>query len=97
VPKQPNLYYQADIARKDLVILREKKQQNDSRNIVAIIVLLPLLLFSPPLIPEPNESKIPAKYLDHKPKALDLFDLTEPKLNTPRKQFILRFLGYIIY
>jgi hypothetical protein len=89
VPKQPDPYYQVDITRRDLAILREKKRQNDSRNIIVIIVLLPLLLFlqplSPPLTHEPLESEIPAKYLDHKPKTLDLSNLTEPKPNTSRK------------
>jgi hypothetical protein len=42
VPKQPDPYYQVDIARRDLVILREEKRRSDSRNIIAIIVL-PLL------------------------------------------------------
>jgi hypothetical protein len=81
VPKRLDPYYQADITRKDLAILREKKQQSDSRNTIAIIVL-PL---SSLLTPEPLESEIPTKYLDHKPKVLDLSDLIEPKLNTPRK------------
>jgi hypothetical protein len=45
VPKRLDPYYQADIARKDLAILREEKRRNNSRNIIAIIVL-PL---SPPL------------------------------------------------
>jgi hypothetical protein len=39
----------------------------------------PLLLL---FIPKPLESEIPAKYLDHKPKALDPPDLIEPELNT---------------
>jgi hypothetical protein len=89
VSKQLDPYYQVDITRKDLVILREKKQQNDSRNIIVIIVLLFLPLSSqsplPLFIPEPLESEIPAKYLDYKPKTLDLPNPIEPKLNTPRK------------
>jgi hypothetical protein len=85
VPKRLDPYYQVDITRKDLVILQEEKQQNDSRNIIVIIVLLLSLLFSLLLTPEPLESEIPAKYLDHKPKALDLPDLIEPKPNTSRK------------
>jgi hypothetical protein len=96
VPKRPDPYYQTDITRRDLVILREKKQQNDSRNIIVTIVLPlsppPSQPFSqppsPPLTPEPLEPlepEIPAKYLDHEPKALDLLDITEPELNTPRK------------
>jgi hypothetical protein len=90
MPKRLDFYYQVDIARKDLVILQGKKQRNDSRNIIVIIVLplLPLFLqsfsqlFSLLLTPEPLEPEIPAKYLDHKPKALDLPDIIEPKLNT---------------
>jgi hypothetical protein len=86
-------------------MLREEKQRNDSRNIVAIIVLLPSPLFSLSpsqlllflFIPEPLESEIPAKYLNYKPKALDLPDLTEPKPNTLHKQFTPQFLGRIIY
>jgi hypothetical protein len=31
---------------------------------------------------KPLESEIPVKHLDHKPKALDLPDLTEPKPNS---------------
>jgi hypothetical protein len=42
--------------------------------------------FLPPLLqifsPEPLESKIPAKHLDYKQKALDLSNLTEPEPNT---------------
>jgi hypothetical protein len=69
--------------------LREKKQRNDSRNTI-VTIILPLLfllsqLLSPLLIPEPLELEIPAKHLDYKPKAPDPPDLTEPKLNTPRK------------
>jgi hypothetical protein len=93
IPKRLDPYYQANITRRDLVILREEKQRNDSRNIIAIIVLSP----SPPLTPEPLEPEIPAKYLDHEPKALDLLNLTEPELNTPRKQFSPRLLGHTIY
>jgi hypothetical protein len=97
MPKRLDPYYQANITRRDLVILQEEKQQNDSRNIIVIIILPLLLLFSQLflflfsqllsllLIPEPLESEIPAKYLDHKPKTLDLPDLTEPKLNTSYK------------
>jgi hypothetical protein len=89
MPKQPDPYCQANIARKDLVILREKKQQNNNRNIIVIIILLFLFLFSqlfsPLFIPKPLESEIPAKYLDYKPKTLDLLDLIEPELNTLRK------------
>jgi hypothetical protein len=48
-------------------------------------------------MPEPLESEIPAKYLDHEPKALDLSNPMEPEPNTPRKQFTLRFLGRIIH
>jgi hypothetical protein len=81
VPKQLDFYYQANITRRDLVILQEKKQWNDSQNTIVIIALPFLFLF----IPEPLESEIPAKYLDHKPKVLDPPDLTEPKPNTPRK------------
>jgi hypothetical protein len=91
VPKRLDPYYQANITRKNLVILWEEKQQNDSRNIITIIILLLLFLFSPLFVPEPLELEIPAKYLDNKPKTLDLPDLMEPKLNTPR------FLGRIIY
>jgi hypothetical protein len=97
VPKQPDPYYQVDITRRDLVILQEEKQRNNSRNIITIIVLPLLFLFSqlfsllpsqpllPLFIPEPLESEIPAKYLDYKPKALDPPDITEPKLNTSYK------------
>jgi hypothetical protein len=85
VPKRLDLYCQTNIARRDLVILHEKKQRNYGRNIIAIIVLLLSLLFSqlpsPLFIPEPLESEIPAKYLDHEPKALDP-PATEPKPNT---------------
>jgi hypothetical protein len=81
VPKQLDPYCQANITRKDLVILQEEKQRNDSRNIVVIIVLPP----SPLLTPELLESEIPAKYLDYEPKALDPPDPTKPKPNTPRK------------
>jgi hypothetical protein len=98
IPKRLDPYYQADITRKNLVILRGK---NNGRNIIAIITLPPSFLFSQPFsplfTPEPLESEIPAKYLDPKPKALDLPNPTELKLNTPRKQFTPRFLGYIIY
>jgi hypothetical protein len=59
VPKRPDPYYQANIARRDLVILREEKRQSDSRNIIATIFLLPSPPFSLPLTPEPLESKIP--------------------------------------
>jgi hypothetical protein len=73
----------------DLVILQEKKQRNDSRNIIAIITLLLLFLFSQLFsflfIFKPLESKIPAKYLDYKPKFLDPPNFIEPKLNTLRK------------
>jgi hypothetical protein len=62
------------MARKDLVILREEKQRNNNRNTVVTI--------APPPSPSPLESEIPAKYLDHEPKALDLLDLTEPEPNT---------------
>jgi hypothetical protein len=48
-------------------------------------------------MPKPLESEIPVKYLDYKPKVLDLLDLTEPAPNTLRKQFTPRFLGHIIY
>jgi hypothetical protein len=89
VPKRPDPYCQADITRRDLVILREEKQQNDGRNIIATIVLppspLPSQPPSPPLTPEPLEPEIPAKYLDYKPKALDPSNITEPKPNTPCK------------
>jgi hypothetical protein len=89
VLKQPDPYCQADITKKNLVILQEKKRQNNSRNIIVIIVLLLLFLFSqlfsPLFIPKPLESEIPAKYLDYKPKTLDLLDLIEPELNTLRK------------
>jgi hypothetical protein len=85
VPKRPDLYCQADIARKDLVILQEKKQQSNSRNTITTIILPLLPPPSPLLIPEPLESEIPAKYLDYKSKALDLFDLIEPELNISRK------------
>jgi hypothetical protein len=97
VPKRPDPYYQTDIARRDLVILREEKRRSDSRNTIVIIVLPPSpLLTQPPspqpsqppsplLTPEPLESEIPAKYLDYKPKTLDLSNLTEPKPNTSRK------------
>jgi hypothetical protein len=99
VPKRLDFYYQANIARKDLAILQGKKQQNNNRNIIVIIVLLFLFLLlqllSPLFIPELLESEIPAKYLDH--ETLDPFDLIEPKLNTPRKQFTPRFIGYTIY
>jgi hypothetical protein len=75
VAKRLDSYYQVDITRKDLVILREEKRRNNSRNIVFIIAQLPS--------PEPLESKIPAKHLDHEPKALDdLSNLTELKPNT---------------
>jgi hypothetical protein len=102
VPKRLDPYYQADITRKDLVILQEKKQRrSNSRNTIVIIVLLFLPLFSQPLLPlltpEPLESEIPAKYLDHKPKTLDLPNLTEPKPNAPRKQFTPRLLGRTIH
>jgi hypothetical protein len=74
------------MTRKDLVILQEEKQRNDSRNTIVIIALplSPLLsqLFSPLFTPEPLESEILAKYLDHKSKALDPPNLTEPKPNT---------------
>jgi hypothetical protein len=86
------------MARKDLVILQEEKQRSDSRNTIVTIALpplpppsplpspllsqLPSQLPSPPPTPEPLESEIPAKHLDHKPKALDPPDLTEPKPNT---------------
>jgi hypothetical protein len=77
------------MARRDLAILREEKRRSDGRNTIAIIVLLPspLLsqLLSPLLTPEPLGSEIPAKYLDHKPKTLDLLDLIEPELNASRK------------
>jgi hypothetical protein len=73
------------MARKDLVILQEEKQRNDSRNIIAIIILLFSFLFSqlPSLlfILKPLEPEIPAKYLDYKPKALDLPDFIKLKLN----------------
>jgi hypothetical protein len=85
VPKRLDPYYQADIARKDLVILREEEQQNDSQNTIVIIVLLPLFLLLLLFIPKSLESEIPAKYLDYKLKALDLPDLIELKLNTLRK------------
>jgi hypothetical protein len=78
IPKQPDPYYQVDITRKDLVILQEKKQQNNSRNIIIIITLPP----SPLLMPKPLDSEIPAKYLDHKLKALDPPNLTELETNT---------------
>jgi hypothetical protein len=95
VPKQPDPYYQVDIARKDLVILREEKQRNNSWNIIVTIILPLLPLFSqlPSLlfIPEPLELEIPAKYLNHEPKALDPPDITEPEPNTPRKQFTCDF------
>jgi hypothetical protein len=97
VPKRLDPYYQADIARKDLAILREEKRRNNSRNIIAIIVLPLSPPLSPLLTPKPLESEIPAKYLDYKPKALDLPNLTEPKPNIPRKQFTPRFLGRTIY
>jgi hypothetical protein len=101
MPKQLDFYYQADITRKNLVILQEKKQRNNSRNIIAIIVLLLLPLFSQPpsllFMPKPLESKIPAKYLDHEPKDLDLLIPMEPEPDTPRKQFIPRLLGRTIY
>jgi hypothetical protein len=66
------------MARKDLIILQEKKQQNNSWNTVVIIALP----FLPPLIPKLLESEIPTKHLDYESKALDLLDLTEPKPNT---------------
>jgi hypothetical protein len=78
VLKQLDSYCQTNITRKDLVILQEKKQRNDSRNTIVIIALL----FLPPFSLEPLESEIPTKHLDHEPKILDLPDLTEPKLNT---------------
>jgi hypothetical protein len=90
VPKQSDPYYQANITRRDLAILQEEKQRNNSRNTIVTIALPP----SPPFLfllsqllsllftPDPLESEIPAKHLDHKPKALDLPDLTEPNLNT---------------
>jgi hypothetical protein len=100
VPKRLDLYYQTDIARKDLVILQEEKQRNNSRNTIAIIILLFLFLFSqlfsPLFTPESLESEIPAKYLDYKPKFLDP-PIMEPKPNTPRKQFTPRFLGRTTY
>jgi hypothetical protein len=89
VPKQPDPYYQADITRRDLVILREEKQRNDNRNTIVIIVLsllpLSMQLLLLLLTPEPLESEIPAKYLDYEPKALDLPNLMEPKPNTSCK------------
>jgi hypothetical protein len=95
IPKRLDPYYQADITRRDLVILREEKQRNNNRNIIATIIL-PFLLppsqpFSPPFTPEPLESEIRAKYLNH--KTLDLPDLMEPEPNAPRKQFTPRLLG----
>jgi hypothetical protein len=88
MPKRPDPYYQANITRRDLVILREEKRRNDGRNIIIIIILPLSFLFSQllllPLTPELLESEIPAKYLDH--EALDPPpDLTEPEPNTPRK------------
>jgi hypothetical protein len=67
-----------------------------------VIIILQLLflssqLISPLFTPEPLELEIPAKYLDYKPKVLDLPDPIEPKPNTPRKQFTSWFLGYTIY
>jgi uncharacterized membrane protein (DUF485 family) len=85
VPKRLDFYYQADIARRDLVILREKKQQNNTRNTIVIIILVFLFLFLLLFTPEFLESEIPAKYLDYKPKTLDLPNLIEPKPNTLRK------------
>jgi hypothetical protein len=89
MPKRLDLYYQANITRRDLVILQEEKWRSDSRNIIATIVLLPLppLLqpLSPLLTPEPLELEIPAKYLDYEPKVLDPPDITELKPNTLRK------------
>jgi hypothetical protein len=85
VPKQLDPYFQANITRRDLVILREKKQRDDSRNTIVIITLLSSQLSSLLFMPEPLESEIPVKYLDYKPKALDPPDFTEPKPNTPRK------------
>jgi hypothetical protein len=89
VPKRLDPYYQANIARKDLVILQEKKQQSDGRNIIAKITLLLLFLFSQLLLllftPEPLESEIPAKYLDYELKVLDLPNFTGSKLNSSRK------------
>jgi hypothetical protein len=86
VLKQPDPYYQVDIARRDLIILREEKQRNNSRNTIITIILLlsPLFshLFSPLFMPEPLESEIPAKYLDYKPKALDPPYFTESEPNT---------------
>jgi hypothetical protein len=78
VPKRLDPYYQTNITRRDLVILREEKQQSNGRNIVVTITLSPSFLPSP----KPLESEIFAKHLDHKPKVLDLPNLTEPEPNT---------------
>jgi hypothetical protein len=78
MPKRPDPYYQTNITRRNLVIPQEKKQLSDSQNTI-IIIALPLL---PPFIPESLESRIPAKYLDYKPKTLDLPNFTEPEPNT---------------
>jgi hypothetical protein len=57
IPKQPDSYFKADIARRDLVILREEKRRSISRNIVVIIVLL----LSPPF------SQLPSQLLSQPP------------------------------
>jgi hypothetical protein len=73
VPKRLDPYYQANTARRDLVILREEKQQNDSRNTVFIISrlfsLLPSRLLSPPPSrpPSPLPSQLPSSLLSRLP------------------------------